>query len=123
MLGGTRFVGRAVVTEALTRGWQVTALNRGITGELPSAVTQLLADRTDEEQLRTVLAGRTFDAVIDTWSGAPLVATTAAAVLAGAADRYAYVSSSSVYVWGGTRTRTLPWWTGIPALWTATTRR
>lgn len=46
------------------------------------------------------MAGHTFDAVIDTWSGAPVVATTAAAALVGSAERYAYVSSSSVYAWG-----------------------
>jgi nucleoside-diphosphate-sugar epimerase len=115
VLGGTRFVGRAVVAEALTRGWQVTALHRGVTGRLPSAVTQLLADRSDEEQLRTVLAGRTFDAVIDTWSGAPLVATTAAAVLAGSVERYAYVSSSSVYVWGRHEDEDSPVVDGDPA--------
>lgn len=108
VLGGTRFVGRSVVAEALTRGWRVAALNRGVTGELPAGVERLVADRTDVDQLRTVLAGRTFDAVIDTWSGAPVVATTAAAVLAGAAGRHAYVSSSSVYTWGQHRDESSP---------------
>ena len=32
VLGGTRFVGRAVVQDALDRGWDVTALHRGVTG-------------------------------------------------------------------------------------------
>lgn len=108
VLGGTRFVGRVVVAEALRRGWHVTALNRGLTGDLPTAVTPLVADRTDEKQLRTALAGRTFDAVIDTWSGAPIVATTTAAALAGSAQRYAYVSSSSVYAWGTHRNEDSP---------------
>jgi nucleoside-diphosphate-sugar epimerase len=108
VLGGTRFVGRVIVAEALTRGWQVSALNRGITGSLPTAVTLLRADRRDAEQLRTALAGRAFDAVIDTWSGAPMVATTAAAALVGSAERYAYVSSSSVYAWGAHRDEDSP---------------
>ena len=30
VLGGTRFVGRAVVQDALARGWDVTALNRAL---------------------------------------------------------------------------------------------
>ena len=92
MLGGTRFVGRVIVAEALAGGWQVTALNRGITRQLPPEMSLLRAARRDAEQLRTALAGRTFDAVIDTWSGAPKVATTAAAALVGSAARYAYVS-------------------------------
>lgn len=100
VLGGTRFVGRAVIAEALARGWRVTSVNRGRTGAVPPAVTALVADRTDPGQLQAVLAGRTFDAVVDTWSGAPAVATSAAAALVGAAGRYAYVSSASVYVWG-----------------------
>lgn len=108
VLGGTRFVGRAILTEALTHGWHVTALNRGLTGDLPAAVTSLVADRTDEKQLRAALVGRSFDAVIDTWSGAPIVATTAAAALAGSAERYAYVSSSSVYAWGTHRDEDSP---------------
>ena len=41
VLGGTRFVGRAVVETALACGWDVTALNRGLTRELPSIVQQL----------------------------------------------------------------------------------
>jgi 2'-hydroxyisoflavone reductase len=48
VLGGTRFVGRTVVQEALARGWSVTALHRGVTGALPPEVTTRHADRTDE---------------------------------------------------------------------------
>lgn len=108
LLGGTRFVGRVIVAEALARGWHVTALNRGITGDVPAGVTSLRADRRNEGELRTALAGRRFDAVIDTWSGAPVVATAAAAALVGSARRYAYVSSSSVYAWGAHRDEDSP---------------
>jgi hypothetical protein len=38
--------------------------------------------------------------VVDTWSGAPVVATAAARLLRDRAPRYGYVSSASVYVWG-----------------------
>ena len=100
VLGGTRFVGRAVVSEALDRGWDVTALNRGATGRLPDDVTALLADRTDPVALADALGAGTWDAVVDTWSGEPRVATSAARLLAGRAGRYGYVSSVSVYVWG-----------------------
>lgn len=86
----------------------MTALTRGLSGRLPAAVTGLVADRRDVDQLRTALAGRTFDAVIDTWSGSPVVATTAAAALIGSAEQYAYVSSSSVYVWGTHRDEDSP---------------
>ncbi|WP_345712155.1 NAD-dependent epimerase/dehydratase family protein, partial [Kineococcus glutinatus] len=51
VLGGTRFVGRAVVAAALERGWDVTALHRGTTGALPARVRALHADRTDRAAL------------------------------------------------------------------------
>lgn len=100
VLGGTRFVGRAVVADALARGWQATALHRGVTPGLPDGVTALHADRTDETALAAALAGRRFDAVVDTWAGAPVVATAAARLLRDRADRFGYVSTSGVYVWG-----------------------
>lgn len=99
VLGGTRFVGRAVVQDALARGWEVTALHRGVTGALPPGVHALLADRTDPDALSAVDDG-SWDAVVDTWSDAPRVVTDAARLLAGRVQRYGYVSSGSVYVWG-----------------------
>ena len=100
VLGGTRFVGRAVVHEALARGWDVTALHRGVTSALPPAVRALHADRTDTDALAVALGSGRWDAVVDTWSGAPAVVTAAARLLQDRVRRYGYVSSASVYVWG-----------------------
>lgn len=100
VLGGTRFVGRAVVGEALRRGWRVTAVHRGLTEQLPDGVDVRLADRTDTDALAAALGDTPWDAVVDTWSGAPQVTTRAAALLAGRARRYSYISSTSVYAWG-----------------------
>lgn len=97
VLGGTRFVGRAVVEAALERGWEVSAVHRGVTGALPDAVDALVADRTDPAALEAALGDRTWDAVLDTWALAPTVARDAARLLAGRAGRAAYVSSRSVY--------------------------
>jgi len=108
VLGGTRFVGRAVVEDALARGWEVTALNRGVTGSVPDGVTALLADRTSESALAAALGTATWDLVVDTWSGAPAVAGLAARVLSGRARRYGYVSSESVYTWGNHLDETSP---------------
>ena len=100
VLGGTRFVGRAVVADAVARGWQVSTLNRGHTGAPPSGVTALRADRTDPAALHTAFAGGEWDAAVDTWSGAPAVAGSAARILRGRVGRFGYVSSASVYRWG-----------------------
>ncbi|MGW0839182.1 reductase, partial [Streptomyces sp. NPDC002787] len=45
MLGGTEFVGRAVVESALARGWEVTVFHRG-RHEPPAGVRSLLGDPT-----------------------------------------------------------------------------
>jgi len=99
VLGGTQHVGRAVVETALARGDQVTTINRGISGPPAAGVKALHADRTDQAALRAALGSVSFDAVIDTWSGAPVVVREAAALLAGRAGHYGYVSSRSVYRW------------------------
>jgi nucleoside-diphosphate-sugar epimerase len=100
VLGGTRFVGRAVVADALARGWEVTAVHRGVTGVLPAGVTRLLTDRTSEPDLSAALGSGSWDLVVDTWSGAPAVVGLAAKLLTDRAERYGYVSSASVYRWG-----------------------
>ena len=78
----------------------MTALHRGVTGRLPDGVRTLHADRTDPAPLAAALGDGTWDAVVDTWAGAPSVATSAAALLRDRVERCAYVSSGSVYVWG-----------------------
>lgn len=100
VLGGTRFVGRALVADALARGCSVTALHRGVTGALPEGITALHADRTDAAALEAALGDGRWDAVVDTWAGDASVAATAAELLADRVDAYAYVSSVSVYAWG-----------------------
>jgi 2'-hydroxyisoflavone reductase len=44
-----------------------------------------------------VLAGRSWDLVVDTWAAAPHAVADSARLLADRAERYAYVSSESVY--------------------------
>jgi 2'-hydroxyisoflavone reductase len=99
VLGGTHHVGRAVVETALARGDDVTTLNRGVSRPPEAGVTALTADRTDPAALRAALGDGTWDAVIDTWSGAPAEVLDAATLLADRAGHYGYVSSRSVYEW------------------------
>jgi 2'-hydroxyisoflavone reductase len=99
VLGGTHHVGRAVVEAALSRGDTVTTLTRGVSGPPAASASPLYADRTDSAALRSALANGEWDAVIDTWSGAPLVVRDAAALLAGRVGHYGLVSSRSVYRW------------------------
>jgi 2'-hydroxyisoflavone reductase len=99
VLGGTHHVGRAVVETAIARGDQVTTLTRGVSGPSAPGATALHADRTDSGALAAALDGQAWDAVIDTWSGAPRFVRDSARLLAGRAGHYGYVSSRSVYQW------------------------
>ena len=94
-LGGSGFVGRAVVDEGCRRGWEVTTFNRG-RGPAVDGVSQIIGDRRDRASLER-LRDRDWDVVVDTWSGAPCAARDSAAVLAHHAARYIYISSGSVY--------------------------
>ncbi|MDJ1130499.1 NAD-dependent epimerase/dehydratase family protein [Streptomyces iconiensis] len=103
VLGGTEFVGRALVDEALARGWEVTVFHRG-RHPAPPGVTVLHGDRTAPDGLLALnsgasgqAAGPYWDAVIDTWTGAPVAVRDAAAALASRAEHYVYVSSRSVH--------------------------
>ncbi len=97
MLGGTAFVGHAVVLDALARGVEVTTFNRGhAPDDLPAEVRRLHGDRLDPASLG-VLGEERWDVAIDTWSDAPAAVAATASRLAGRVARYVYVSSGSVY--------------------------
>lgn len=97
VLGGSGFVGPALVAEGLSRGWNVTTLNRG-TRPADRRVTALTGDRSSPGGL-DALRDRQWDIVADTWSWAPAAVRDAAALLAERAGRYVYISSRSVYAY------------------------
>lgn len=96
VLGGSSFVGRAVVEDGLNRGWEVTTFNRGRGAVVDARVERVRGDRMKPQDLAP-LARRTWDYVVDTWAGPPRAAGDGAAVLAHRVERYVYVSSGSVY--------------------------
>ncbi|KAK1769029.1 reductase [Phialemonium atrogriseum] len=96
VLGGTQFVGRAAVAEAVSRGHEVTTLNRG-TRAPEEGVTALVGDRLAPDGLRA-LEGRAFDTVIDTWPRDAAAVETAVDALRGRIGQFIYVSSISVYL-------------------------
>ena len=64
VLGGTAFVGRAIVEDALRSGAEVTLFGRGITGcDLFPGVTRLRGDRDTGDY--AALRGGTWDATVD----------------------------------------------------------
>ncbi|WP_432077180.1 NAD-dependent epimerase/dehydratase family protein [Streptomyces wuyuanensis] len=97
VLGGTEFVGRAVVEAALARDWQVTVFHRG-RHEAPAGVRVLRGDRVAPDGLGALSEGE-WDVVVDTWSAAPSAVLASARLLADRVGHYVYVSSRSVYAW------------------------
>jgi nucleoside-diphosphate-sugar epimerase len=100
VLGGTRFLGRAIVDEAVSRGYDVTTFSRGVSGHPRPGAEALHGDRTSPAGLRA-LAGREWDAVIDTSVLAPAHVAASAGLLAGQVGHYTYISTLSVYAPAG----------------------
>jgi 2'-hydroxyisoflavone reductase len=96
VLGGTTFVGRTIVADALRTGAEVTLFSRGKSGTgLFPAAARLLGDRDtgDYESLRT----GTWDAVVDVSGYVPRHVGQAMDALAGRVGRYLFISSHAVY--------------------------
>jgi 2'-hydroxyisoflavone reductase len=94
VLGGTLFLGRHVVDAACERGHELTLFNRGQTRpDLFPGVEKLRGDRDGD---LTALAGRDFDAVVDTSGRVPRLVTETLAAL-GDVGHYTFVSTISVY--------------------------
>jgi 2'-hydroxyisoflavone reductase len=95
VLGGTRFLGRALVDAALARGHDVTLFNRGLTNpELFLDVEKLRGDRNEDV---SALEGRDWDAVVDVATFLPRAVRLAVDALRDHVGRYAFVSSISAY--------------------------
>ncbi|WP_052351616.1 NAD-dependent epimerase/dehydratase family protein, partial [Deinococcus pimensis] len=95
VLGGTQFVGRHIVLEALSRGHQVSTFTRGRTpDDLPDAVERLHGDRDGD---MTALGNRDWDAVVDVSGYVPRVVRASAELLRDHTRRYLFISTISVY--------------------------
>jgi len=94
ILGGTRFLGKALVEEGLKRGHEITLFNRGNNKEVFTEVEQLIGDRDGDV---SQLENRKWDVVMDTCGFAPHQMKKIAAVLGKTIEHYTYISSISVY--------------------------
>src|SRR5687767_2586406 len=95
IIGGTRFLGRHLVDSALARGHEVTLFNRGKSNpDLFLNIETILGDR---EHDLDKLAGREWDAVIDTSGYVPRIVRLSAQSLEESVKRYVFISSVSVY--------------------------
>jgi 2'-hydroxyisoflavone reductase len=97
VLGGTAFVGRAIVEDALRSGAEVTLFGRGRTGTgLFPGVPRLTGDR-DSGDYAALRDGR-WDAVVDVSGYVPRHVGQAMDALGERAGRYLFISSHAVYL-------------------------
>ncbi|MEU0934051.1 NAD-dependent epimerase/dehydratase family protein [Embleya sp. NPDC005971] len=100
VLGGTAFVGRAIVEDALVRGAEVTLFGRGRTGtDLFPQTSRRIGDRDTGDY--SALRDGEWDAVVDVSGYVPRHVGQAMAVLGDRVGRYLFVSSQAVYVQSG----------------------
>ncbi|MDP6706386.1 MAG: NAD-dependent epimerase/dehydratase family protein [Alphaproteobacteria bacterium] len=95
VIGGSGFIGHAVVRRLAAAGDEIWVLNRG-SRPLPEA-TQLTADRDDPAQVAAALDGHAFDLAIDTVCYTPVQVEAILAALDGRTPRYLVISSVAVY--------------------------
>ncbi len=100
ILGGTLFLGPAVVEAAVAKGHTVTLFNRGITNpDLFPHLEKLRGFRSNDsgDQDLSSLARRHFDVVVDVWPNDPAIVALAAEFLKDRTSHYLYVSSVAAY--------------------------
>ncbi|MFB9907611.1 NAD-dependent epimerase/dehydratase family protein [Allokutzneria oryzae] len=96
VLGGTSFVGRTIVEDALRTGAEVTLFSRGRTGsELFPDVPRLVGDRDTGDY--DALRDGTWDAVVDVSGYVPRHVGQAMDALGDRVGRYLFISSHAVY--------------------------
>ncbi|MGD6775684.1 SDR family oxidoreductase [Sutcliffiella horikoshii] len=94
VIGGTRFLGRFIVEEALKQGHEVTMFNRGNHVDLFPQVECIVGDRNKDLSLHET--GK-WDVAIDTCGFTPKALNDSTRVLADKVDHYTFISSISVY--------------------------
>lgn len=97
VLGGSWFLGRAVVEAALSVGAEVTTFRRGQSGGDADGVQLVRGDRSNPADLARLADAGPWDAVFDTTGYVPREALAVARALESAVDRYVFISTVSVY--------------------------
>ena len=106
VIGGTLFIGRALVDQLLERGDDVVIMHRGRGTPFGQRVDEIRCDRNDTVAVQAALAGTRFDVVYDNvydWQRGTTAEQVSAAATAAAKGlrRYVFTSSVAVYHPGG----------------------
>jgi nucleoside-diphosphate-sugar epimerase len=107
VIGGTLFIGRALVDLLLADGNQVTIMHRGPSTPFGDRVQQIRCDRNDVAAVDRLLRAQSFDVIYDNvydWQRGTTgeqVAAAARAAHHSELTRYVFMSSVAVYPHGG----------------------
>ena len=102
VIGGTLFIGRALVAELLKAGHDVVVLHRKKKHDLGKRVGNIMADRNDAIAMKAALTGKQFDVVFDNvydWERGTTASQVEAAArtLGDHLERYIFISSVAAY--------------------------
>jgi 2'-hydroxyisoflavone reductase len=97
ILGGSWFLGRTLIVDALARGWDVTAFSRGKSGQPPGGALHVVGDRRNSDDLCRLAKAGPWDAVIDTSAYEPVDVARVTKELADQVEQYVLVSTVSAY--------------------------
>lgn len=99
IIGGTRNIGYYLTLRLLKLGHNVTILNRGMSpDDLPDTVHRLRADRSQPQQMKRALMGKSFDVVVDFVMFRQHEAEAIVDLLRGKIEQYIFISSGQVYL-------------------------
>ena len=102
VIGGTLFIGRALVAALGKAGHNVTIVHRKPGHDMGRKIQEIIVDRNDSEAFKAAMAGRKFDLVFDNvydWQRGTTAAQVEATAKAfeGRLCRYIYMSSVAAY--------------------------
>lgn len=97
-IGGTGLISTAVSKLALEKGYDLHIMNRGKRkDDLNQSVQRFICDIRDEARVRTFLAGRCFDAIVDWIAFTEEDVKRDYRLFKGHTDQYVFISSASAY--------------------------
>jgi nucleoside-diphosphate-sugar epimerase len=98
-IGGTGIISSACGERAVSQGIDLTILNRGTTSHraVPAGAEVVTADIRDPASVRSALADREFDVVVDFVAFTPEHVQADVDLFAGRTGQYVFISSASAY--------------------------
>lgn len=97
VIGGTGFLGAAVVKELRDAGWETVILSRGQRGNPVQGATLLVADRSLPGELAAATRGRDFQIVVDCAAFQEADMEASIEAFSGRVGHYIFISTDFVY--------------------------